>query len=374
MHRTTLFLSRRLAVPGLLLLSPLWARDERVLQAGKILGARSGPAALSLAVVRDGKVEDVQRAGVLGDGSRGKVDERTVFRACSLSKPVFAYLALRLADEGLLNLDRPLATPDPRVGLAGYEDLSADPRLKRLTARLLLTHRGGLPNWRWQRPDRKLVFEREPGTSFSYSGEGYRLLQTVVEAQTGRDLDELCRQYVFGPLGMQSSRFLLAEGDETRLSFDLGAVPPRFRTQIERERNSAGSLLTTAEDYARFVEAVMSGRGLRRQTHAIMLEPAVAVRSRALFGPDARQEREEDGSHLSWCLGWAFCNGPLGEAYFHVGAEEGFENFAVFLPRKRAGLVALSSGAAAQGVVREVVALAFGETGIPFDWMGYLQR
>ena len=69
----------------------------------------SGVPGLSMAVVRDGRVVWAGAFGTRNDSAQTPVDTATVFEAASLSKPVFAYLVLRLADRGELDLDRPLA-------------------------------------------------------------------------------------------------------------------------------------------------------------------------------------------------------------------------------------------------------------------------
>jgi CubicO group peptidase (beta-lactamase class C family) len=342
--------------------------------ASRLLAGHIGASALSLAVVRGGKVAVTGTAGILGDGARGKVDGRTLFPACSLTKPVFTFLVLRLVEEGLLDLDQPLVKVlgKPIAESPDYRDVANDPRLGTLTARLVLTHRTGFPNWRRQRQDKKLAFEFNPGASFSYSGEGYLFLQRVIEQRTGRTLDQLCKQYVFEPLGMKASRLLLDDDSAKLLSFDLESIPPYFQEKMRKDPDAAGSLLSNAGDYARFLEAVIVGRGLGRSMAEAMRKPLVPMTSKALFGPEAHQQ---DGSHdasgLSWCLGWIYARGPLGEMYFHIGAEGWFENFALFFPQRQEGLVVFSSGENPAGLVREAVKLVFGDTGLPFDWMGY---
>ncbi len=85
-------------------------------------------------------------------------------------------------------------------------ELAHDARAASLTARILLTHRGGLPNWRSRlnlaagsyselfAPDDRLEFVVDPGTEYRYSGEGYVLLQRIVEEMTGRSLNELATE------------------------------------------------------------------------------------------------------------------------------------------------------------------------------------
>jgi CubicO group peptidase (beta-lactamase class C family) len=70
--------------------------------------------------------------------------------AASLTKAVFAYLVLQLADKRLLDLDKPVYQylPKPLPEYPDYTDLATDPRYQRITARRLLSHTSGLPNWR----------------------------------------------------------------------------------------------------------------------------------------------------------------------------------------------------------------------------------
>ncbi len=138
------------------------------------------------------------------------IDTNTAFEAASISKPVFAYVVFSLARDGVLDLDASLQTLVPEVPEVAY-----DPRFGTLTPPVLLTHRGGLPNWRSRinfaarsyselfAPGDTLRFVVDPGTEYRYSGEGYVLLQRIVEERTGKGLDELARDRVFEPLGME---------------------------------------------------------------------------------------------------------------------------------------------------------------------------
>lgn len=181
------------------------ARAGAELEGALAAAFRAGTAkAASVAVVSD-SVCSFTRAWGGGFGSlAGAANDETVFRAASLSKPVLAWIALLLVKEGRLDLDRPFSTlPEPPLtSLPDWADLADDPRWKAITARHVLTHGTGFPNWRRQLPDRRLRILFDPGTRFSYSGEGYRLLQHVVERIAGADLESLAAARVFRPLGM----------------------------------------------------------------------------------------------------------------------------------------------------------------------------
>jgi CubicO group peptidase (beta-lactamase class C family) len=119
--------------------------------------------------------------------------------AASFTKVAFAYMVMKLVDEKILDLDQPvykyLSKPLPEY--PEYKELANDPRAKRITARMLLSHTSGFPNWRAFEDDRKLKIHFEPGSRYAYSGEGIVLLQLVVETVTKRPLAELMSQHVF---------------------------------------------------------------------------------------------------------------------------------------------------------------------------------
>jgi CubicO group peptidase (beta-lactamase class C family) len=291
--------------------------------------AEAGVPGLALAQVRGGEVAQVAACGVRSLRTREPVSERTVFEAASLSKPVFAYAALRLVDAGELSLDEPLSKYDPK--------LPGDPRAARITARHILCHTTGLPNWRGDEP---LRTHFAPGERFSYSGEGFARLQRVVERVTGEPLEALARRLVFAPLGMPDSSYSWQErfGTDHAAPHDAALRP---ETKSKRtEANAAFSLHTTALDYAQFLRATLSGTGLEDSTAQAWLEPQVNVprhrcESIALEMPDL-----DDG--VAWALGWGL---ELETGmFFHWGANPGFQAFAIGSPRAGAGLVVFTNG------------------------------
>ena len=153
---------------------------------------------LSIAVIRNGELFWSGAFGVKSLETNEPVDTQTIFEAASLSKPVFAYAVLRLAERGEFDLDTPLADHLP------YERLEHEARYRQITARIVMSHSTGLPNWGGDRLD--LNFD--PGTAFNYSGEGFVYLQKTIEHLTGLTLDEVARREVFEPLGMTRSSYL----------------------------------------------------------------------------------------------------------------------------------------------------------------------
>src|SRR6187431_315659 len=117
----------------------------------------------------------------------------SVLYGASFSKTVFAYIVMQLVQEKVIDLDKPLveylSKPLPDYVISGkrrgYQDLKDDDRYKKITARMCLSHTTGFPNWRWFERSEKIKIKFDPGTRYSYSGEGLYLLQFVIEQITG---------------------------------------------------------------------------------------------------------------------------------------------------------------------------------------------
>lgn len=247
---------------------------------------------LSMAVVRNGRVIWTGAFGTVDDSAKTPLNTKTIFEAASLSKPVFAYLVLRLADRGELDLDRPL------FEMLEYPRVAHDERYKRITARIVLSHGTGLPNWGGER----LTLQFDPGTAYGYSGEGFVFLQKVIERVTGKSLEELARREVFRPLGMTRSHFVWQKRYAGNVAYAkdwLWNVAPVNRYT---EANAAYTLLTTATDYARFVAAVLTGRGLSPKAWSEYLTPV-----------------RETSPGVSIGLGIRVEDGPAGRRFYHSG-------------------------------------------------------
>ncbi|HYA64881.1 MAG TPA: serine hydrolase domain-containing protein, partial [Candidatus Sulfotelmatobacter sp.] len=123
---------------------------------------------VSLVLIRGGKTYVVGNFGVRDAKSQQSVTDDTIFEAASLSKPLLAYGALKLVDQGKLDLDASLTHYLRKPYIEG------DARLEMITARYILSHRTGFPNWRGD--GNPLTIRFTPGERFSYSGEGFVLL------------------------------------------------------------------------------------------------------------------------------------------------------------------------------------------------------
>jgi CubicO group peptidase (beta-lactamase class C family)/pimeloyl-ACP methyl ester carboxylesterase len=332
-------------------------------------------AGLSCAILNDGQVV-YQKAFGYRDKRAGTLnDEETVFNAASFSKTAFAYLVMLLVEEGAIDLDRPLQAylDRPLPGYPTYADLEGDERYEAITARMVLSHSTGFPNWRYLTPDGKLTIMFHPGTRYSYSGEGIDLLQMVVEHVTGQGLEALAQEKVFGPLGMTRTSYVWQEGWESNVALPHDQWARPRRPNRRSEADAAGSMSTTAGDYAKLLAAILNAEGRRQATMEEMLEPQIAITSRSMFGPDAWVDTDEyEAIDLSWGLGWGRYNSAHGRAFFHTGHDTGFQNYTVTYAERGTGIVLLSNSDNSEGVAQEIVEAAIGETHSPFDWLGYV--
>jgi CubicO group peptidase (beta-lactamase class C family) len=170
-----------------------------------------------------------------------------------------------------------------------------DPRLDRITARLVFSHSSGFPNWRpgrWSNDPKPLLIEFDPGERFQYSGEGYVYLQRVVEHLTGETLDRYLERAVFEPLGMTDSSFLWEKRFEDNHASPHDGEGAPGRKWRPREAAAFGTLHTTASDYARFLQALVaddpdSPKPLSSTSIERMLTPHSSI-----------------DNFLGWSLGW----------------------------------------------------------------------
>lgn len=156
---------------------------------------------VSLALIRDGKLVYQKTYGVRNTMTADKVDNNTLFEAASITKPVFSFAVQRLAERGVFDLDKPLWLYLP------YPDIEKDERYKLITAKHVLTHRTGFPNWRWENQDRKLNIKFTPGTGYGYSGEGFEYLKMVIEKITGKKVEQVLQEEVIEPMGLYHTFF-----------------------------------------------------------------------------------------------------------------------------------------------------------------------
>ena len=222
-----------------------------------------------------------------GEGKR-PVDDGTVYRLASMTKPITGLGALILADRGLISLDRPVKEyiegfDGVHVVTEDGEDLGATKT--EVTLLHLLTHTSGLGSLK----PFKLSFEDaatkekmigyflglgldfEPATRQAYSGiAGFDAVGEVIERVSGESLESFFRREIFEPLGMTDTTFIPSAGQQTRMMTMHNKVGGGSRVgrvydgcvfeYLPCEHMAAGAgLVSTLGDYERFALALLGG-------------------------------------------------------------------------------------------------------------------
>jgi CubicO group peptidase (beta-lactamase class C family) len=319
---------------------------------------------LSVALLRDGELVWQRGFGVKNAQTGEPVTDNTVFEAASLSKPVFAYAVLKLVDSGRFDLDQPLTHYLP-----GQYDVGDDARLNQITARHVLNHTPGFPNWRPRGGALKIHFT--PGERFSYSGEGFVYLSKVIEHVTGEKFNDFMKQSVFEPLGMTGSSYVWQDSYDTlkTVVHNSKGEPDGQSKRPKDAYNAAASLHTTAQDYGRFIAAILKGTGLKKETLKQMLKPQVNVRaggSTSVNRPDAKIVPD-----VAWGLGWGLQTTGDGLSFWHWGDNGNSKAYVVAFARQRMGIVFFANSSNGLSIAREIVAEALGGEQPAFAWLNY---
>ena len=310
------------------------------------------------------------------------IGNETNIYGASLSKPVFAVMVMRLVEQGILDLDKPLQEylPKPIYDYVPtkkwhdhYEDLKQDNAYLKITARMCLDHTTGFPNWRWDEPDHKLRIKAAPGTRYSYSGEGLVYLQVVLEHLLGKPLEVLMRENIFIPLQMTHSSYTWQPQFEKDYCVGHNANGEPYEKDKDNDARAASTLETTFSDYVRFTEAVLQNKLLQPATTQAMFTQQVKIRSVAQFGPmRLNDSNDNDGIDLGYGLGWVLLQSPYGTAAFKEGHGDGFQHYSIIFPKSRIGIVIMSNSDNAESIFKELLETAIGDTYTPWRWENYV--
>jgi CubicO group peptidase (beta-lactamase class C family) len=300
----------------------------------------------------------------------------------SLSKAVFAVLVMKLVEEGVIDLDKPLQDylPKPIYEYKpatkwhdNYSDLKTNTLYKKITARMCLSHTSGFPNWRWDLPGEKLSVTRTPGEKYGYSGEGLVYLQVVLEKITGRSLENLMQQKIFKPLGMLTSSYTWQPAFEKNYSFGHGATGKILEKDKDNEARSASTLETTLDDYTRFTKAVLKNTLIKSSSTKEMFSPQIRIKSVQQHGPlRLKDSTANDNIDLSYGLGWVLLQSPYGVGAFKEGHGDGFQHYSIIFPKQGTGIIIMANSDNAESIFKELLQTAIADTFTPWYWENYI--
>jgi len=301
---------------------------------------------ISVAYFENNEVSYIGTHGFKSMDTKEPVEKNTIYSAASLSKPAFAYAVLLIAQSGKIDLDEPL------YKYLENEDLKDDARYKNITARMILSHSSGLPNWR--NGELQLLFD--PGSDFQYSGEGYMYLAKVIESILGQNINDVMKEWVFKPLGMTNSSFVWES------HFKSFAVPHDYTNTAKPffARNRpiiASSLQTTPSDYAKLMMAILSKKVLNRKYYKLIITPQSKI-----------------SESLGWGLGWGIQEGVKNRYLWQWGDNGNFKGFSMMYPNENKGMVFFINSHKGLRILPKLVKNFFDDTIPVFDMLARSMR
>lgn len=297
----------------------------------------------SVAIINDGTVAYHDVLGFSNKENGLPVTNLTIFEAASISKPLFAFFVMKFVEEGKLDLDKPLYEYLP------YPDIEQDERYKEITARMVLSHRAGFPNWRENEEDGQLRIYFEPGTDYLYSGEGYQYLAMVlkhIEETDWPGLEMVFQEKIAAPIGLEHTFFI-----ETPYIREHKAEPYDENGKLIDWKNgywynknnnkfvAASSLHTEGLDFAKWMIAFMNKKILNEVGYKELLK---------IHSPNISD------AGYSYTLGFTTVNEPENQIYFHNGNNTGFTSMFLVDIKKKWGIVLFTNSEMAGPLFEEL--------------------
>ncbi|AWX44385.1 hypothetical protein HME9304_01385 [Flagellimonas maritima] len=273
-----------------------------------------------------------------------KATDSTLYLSASIAKPLTAEIFLRLATMGKVLLDEPMAAYwlDP--------DIEDDPRAQLLTPRHVLTHQTGFKNWR-RMTGGILRFERDPGLEMGYSGEGLQYLVRFLEKKLGRSFNTLANEVLFRPENMENSAMEDQDWYKGRLAWPYFPEAKWMQPFPVEKAFGAGGLRTTTVDYAKFILGIMNGDQVSKDLRKEQFEISLNQKERCL---ESATVPEACPNQLGFGLGWYVYAFEDETVIGHTGANMGERTLAVFNPKRKSGLVAMSNGSNGNQVIYKI--------------------
>ena len=352
----------------------LKAKIEHLMKVANVSG-------VAVSVFNNNKPVFTKTFGLANVQKKETLTENSVMYGASFSKMVFAYIVMQLVDEKIIDLDKPLYEylSKPLYDFEfsskrrGYKDLENDERYKKITARMCLTHTTGFPNWRWAEEDKKIKIKFEPGSRYSYSGEGLVLLQFVIEQITKKNYEEIAQERVFKPFNMISTSYVWQKKFDDNICFGHNESGQPYELNKTQNPNSAGSMSTTLADFTKFYTALINRKGLSMSSFKQMTSPQIRIKSRRQFGPLTKIDSiDNENIELSYGLGVGVFKTPYGRAFFKEGHDDGWGHYSICFPDKKIAIIIMTNNDNGESIFKELLAYAIGDTFTPWQWENYI--
>ncbi len=308
---------------------------------------------LTIAFINNGEVVYHKTQGYANVEERKPVTNQTIFEGASLSKPVFGFFVMTFVEEGILDLDKPL------YQYIEYPDIAYDERYKKITARMVLSHRSGFQNWREDDKDKKLKIQFEPGTDYFYSGEGYQYLTQVLKHILKTDDDGLEAEFqkrIAKPIGLEHTVYI--QNQYTRqhkaepYDEDNNWIDWKNEYWVQKEDGkffAPSSIHSEPIDFSKWMIAVMNKEILSTESYNELLKP----HSKVPF----------DDFDVSYSLGFTIPHLPFTNIYLHGGNNQGFTSWFVLDTEKDWGYIMFTNSEYGEQLGQELFFYALADPG-----------
>lgn len=270
----------------------------------------------------------LETTGTQGPEQSTPMDEQTIFRIYSMTKPIVSVATMTLVEDGLLAISDPVSKYIPEFANMTVIDETTGaitPAANTMTVQDLLTHESGLIYGIFDPQSElgKMYFQAgslrsditaltlaknlaalplrfEPGTKWNYS-RSTDVLGAVIEVAAGKPLDALLNERIFEPLGMDETTFFVDSSKAARLAQPIHGdmADPTVVTPM---LSGGGGLHSTTEDYVRFASMLLAG-GEYNGTRILEADTLLAMQQK-FIGEDVDRSAFFFGPRGDWGLGF----------------------------------------------------------------------
>jgi beta-lactamase class C len=308
------------------------------------MAQRSEMAGLAIAIVEDGELRFVRTYGVIDRDTNVPVTLGTVFRWASVSKTVAGTLAATFANEGLVDLDRPIAHYRTTLRLP-------DGAESRLSFQQLLSQQTGLSKNAYDErledgQDPRALraslagapLQCQPGSCHTYQNIAFDAASEILEKAAKRSYPDAVSERFFLPLGMNSANFGMAGLTNAKdwARPHNGRMVRTVKETYWRVPAAAG-VESNIVDFARWMQATMGDRPDVLPESTLRIAQSPRVNTAPIYGGELRQANSE--AHYG--LGWRSFKYDGNKFVGHSGAVDGYRATMIFDPTARVGVVAM---------------------------------
>lgn len=346
------------------------------------------PGALLLAGNSEG-VAFMESVGSQAKGSSTPIDEQTIFRIYSMTKPIVSVAIMTMVEDGMMKLDDPVSKFIPEFAdmqVIDQETGETRPAKNVMTIENLLTHESGViqaifaadtdlgkmyqTNLAGDLTARELAARLgkmplyfEPGTAWHY-GHSTDLLGAILEVADNKTLDIVLSERIFEPLGMDETTFWVPKSKADRIAEPIHGAAMTDNTVPRAFLSGGGGLNSTTEDYVRFAKMLLNGGEYRGKR--IIEESTLDLMTQKRIGDDVSRQYYFFGERGDWGLGFHLqpttdsADGPhnfgwrgIGGTLFAVDREN--DLYIIYMEQKWGGPQAPFNNNVAQAVIYDAI-------------------